>query len=95
MAGPPLGCDGLFVEIQKNSPFHPDFDFVFWKSPVRTVPIIICFVKNIIKDFLNLADISNVVVAFVNRVLFEIQMLYVVSVLLQRLNESFFLATNY
>ena len=39
------------------------------------MPIIICFVKKIIKYFLNFADINNVVVLFVNRAFFQIQML--------------------
>jgi len=48
------------------------------------VPIIIFFVKKIIKYFLNIADINNVVGPFVNRAFFQIKMLYVASAILQK-----------
>jgi len=41
------------------------------------------FVKKVIKYFLNIADINNVVVLFVNRAFFQIQMLFGASVISQ------------
>ena len=58
------------------------------------MPIIICFVKKIIKSFLNIADINNVVVPFVNRAFFQIQMLFGASVISQGEMNLFFPQPN-